>query len=168
MAEILFYHLTEKPLEAALPELLSRTLARGWRATVRCGSPERAADLSRRLWTFADDSFLPHGDASDGRAERQPIYLTAGGETPNAPDALFLVDGAAVDPSEAGGFTRVCVLFDGRDAAQLGAARRAWKATVDAEVSAIYWAQEAGGRWTKKAERAPDAGAENTDGSGAT
>ncbi|MEO1328472.1 MAG: DNA polymerase III subunit chi [Pseudomonadota bacterium] len=156
MAEAVFYHLTRRPLEEALPDLLLRTLERGWRAVVRCGSEARAEDLNRRLWTFRDEAFLPHGGPGDGRPERQPIYLTAGSETPNAPDLLFLVDGAAAAPEEAARFTRVCLMFDGRDAAATAGARSAWKAMVEAGIPAIYWAQSDQGRWEKKAEKRPD------------
>ena len=41
MTEVLFYHLERQPLERVLPNLLERTLERGWRAVVQCGDPER-------------------------------------------------------------------------------------------------------------------------------
>ena len=157
MAEALFYHLTLRPLEIALPELLQRTLMKNWRAVVRCGVQARVDDLNRRLWTYDDASFLPHGAAGDGHAERQPIYLTAGEETPNAPDLLFLIDGAEARSEEFARFERVCLMFDGRDPDAVAAARAQWKAVVAAGVPAIYWAEESGGKWVKKAEKKPDA-----------
>ena len=42
MAEVLFYHLETRPLEAVMPLLLEKTLERGWRAVVEVGSRERA------------------------------------------------------------------------------------------------------------------------------
>ena len=39
--EALFYHLERHPLEVVLPQLLLRTLERGWRAVVQAGSEER-------------------------------------------------------------------------------------------------------------------------------
>ena len=41
MADILFYHLQNKALEAVLPTLLAKSLERGWRVVVEAGSPER-------------------------------------------------------------------------------------------------------------------------------
>ena len=61
MAEIGFYHLTRSTLEEALPRLLDKAYAAGQRALVRVGSPERVELLDRALWTFARESFLPHG-----------------------------------------------------------------------------------------------------------
>ncbi|MEM8753025.1 MAG: DNA polymerase III subunit chi [Pseudomonadota bacterium] len=152
MGEVLFYHLTRTPLEQAAPPILEKCLERGWKVTLRAGSPERAEALNRHLWTYRDESFLPHGAAGDGDAERQPIYLTSTTETPNEPDILFLCDGAAADPTEMGGYLRALLMFDGHDEEALAAARSAWKAVTDTGLKAIYWAQTEQGGWTKKAE----------------
>ncbi len=85
MAEVLFYQLTATPLEASLPELLERSLARGWRVVLRCGSEAGLAALDAMLWTYRDDAFLPHGTAATGHAALQPVYLTLGDENPTAP-----------------------------------------------------------------------------------
>lgn len=152
MGEVLFYHLTRTPLEAAAPPILEKCLERGWKVTLRAGSKERVEALNRHFWTFREDSFLPHGTAADGHAERQPIYLTAGNETPNAPDILFLCDGAEAKPDEMGGYLRALLMFDGHDEAAVAEARTAWKAVIDAGLKAIYWAQTDTGGWTKRAE----------------
>lgn len=152
-AETLFYHLTTRPLEAALPELLEKTLARGWRAVLRARSPERVARLNGWLWTWREDSFLPHGTAEDGHAARQPIYLTARDEAPNDPQVLFLVDGADWTEGEHVRLARVVVLFDGNDPEAVEIARGQFRRAVDAGARATYWAQTPQGGWAKKAER---------------
>jgi len=150
VAEVLFYQLTASPLEASLPEMLERSLARGWRVVLRCGSPEGMAMLDGLLWSYRDDSFLAHGTAQAGHAALQPIYLTLGEENPNAANVLMLVDGARAAPAEMAGFERTCLLFDGHDARALEAARADWKAVRAAALPAKYWAQEQG-RWVQKA-----------------
>jgi DNA polymerase-3 subunit chi len=152
MAEALFYHLTERPLEAAAPEILEKCLERGWRVTLRAGAAARLAALDRHLWTYRDDAFLPHGTSADGHAERQPIYLTAGREAPNDPQVLMLVEGAEASPEEMARFERTVLIFDGGDQAALDRAREAWRAATGAGLRAVYWAQE-GGRWVKKREQ---------------
>ncbi|TPE52966.1 DNA polymerase III subunit chi [Amaricoccus solimangrovi] len=150
MAEALFYHLTHSSLEQSLPDLLEKTLARGWRALVRCGSEAGLAALDERLWTWRDDAFLPHGTARSPHAALQPVYLTLGAENPNRADVLMLVDGARAGAAEIAGFTRACLIFDGADPAAVEAARRDWRAVREAGIPAKYWAQEKG-RWTQKA-----------------
>ncbi len=152
MGEVLFYHLTARPLEQAAPQILEKCVERGWRVVVRAGSPERAEGLNRLLWTYRDDGFLPHGGPNDGHAAQQPIYLTAGPETPNNPDVLLLCDGAAAEPSEMGKYMRALLMFDGHDEQAVSAARTAWVAIKNANLKAVYWAQTDEGGWVKKAE----------------
>ena len=147
MADVLFYHLTEKTLEQALPQLLERTLANGWRAVVQSGDEERLEGLDNHLWTYREDSFLPHGREGDGAAH--PIWLTAGEDDPNGAQVRFLVQGAT--PPEIHTHQRVAYLFDGLDNDAVATARERWKAEKAAGHVLTYWQQE-GGRWVKKAE----------------
>jgi DNA polymerase-3 subunit chi len=146
-----FYHLSGAPLERSLPEMLERSLARGWRVIVRCGSEPGMAKLDAQLWTYRDDAFLPHGTAAGGHPERQPVYLTLGAENPNDATVLMLVDGARAAPDEMAEFDLTCLVFDGADSRTLETARDDWRAVRAAGLSAVYWAQE-NGRWVKKAE----------------
>jgi DNA polymerase-3 subunit chi len=152
MGEAYFYHLTRRPLEAALPQLLEASLARGWRVAVRGGDAERLAWLDEKLWLGPEDGFLPHGLAGGAHDARQPVLLTTGREMPNGAACLMAVDGAEVAPEEVETLDRVCVLFDGNDAAALERARGQWAALSKAGCRAQYWSEESG-RWEKKAER---------------
>jgi DNA polymerase-3 subunit chi len=152
MAEILFYHLSTASVEQALPDLLERSLARGWRAIVRCGSEPALAMLDTALWTYREESFLPHATAEAGRAALQPVYLTTGPENPNGAEILMLALGARLEIGEATRFRRICVLFEADDAAAVAAARVGWKAAQAAGLDVRYWTQE-GGRWVEKAGR---------------
>ncbi|MBR7620143.1 DNA polymerase III subunit chi [Phenylobacterium sp. 20VBR1] len=146
--EVWFYHLERTGLDQALPELLEKTLARGWRAIVRATGPARVEHLDGWLWAYRDESFLPHAPADEPGAARQPILLTTGDENPNGADALFLVDGA--EPGELGDYTRCVVLFDGGDEEALATARRQWKSVKAKGLPASYWKQQGRG-WEKQA-----------------
>jgi DNA polymerase-3 subunit chi len=147
--EALFYHLEHAPLDRVLPLLVEKTLERGWRAVIQAGSAERVTALDMLLWTYRDDSFLPHGTAADGKPERQPVFLTDTGATPNGAQVRFLVDGAT--PSAYAGHERFVVLFDGGDPDAVTAARAQWTAAKAAGCTVTYWQQGADGRWEKKA-----------------
>jgi DNA polymerase III subunit chi len=149
MTEVLFYQLDRQPLDRVLPGLLERTLQRGWRAVVQAGSRERAEALDGMLWTYAEESFLPHGMARDGYAAEQPVYLTADGDNPNGATVRFLVDGADADGLAV--YERVVYLFDGRDEEALQAARGQWKRARAEGFTVTYWQQNERGGWEKKA-----------------
>ncbi|HXA39532.1 MAG TPA: DNA polymerase III subunit chi [Phenylobacterium sp.] len=146
--EVWFYHLERTGLEQALPELLEKTLQRGWKAVVRVREAGRMQHLDAALWSYRDESFLPHGPDDEPQAPRQPILLTTGFDNPNAADALFLVDGA--EPGDLGGYARCVVLFDGGDEAQLAVARAQWSAVKATGVAVSYWKQQARG-WERQA-----------------
>ena len=147
MTEVWFYHLEQTPLERALPELLEKTLARGWRALVRTGDLARLEPLDETLWTYRDESFLPHGRADGPEPERQPVLLTTELENPNGAHALFLIDDA--EPGELESFARCVLMFDGRSEAELASARARWAAFRRAGLTLSYWKQEPGG-WKKQ------------------
>ena len=148
MTEVLFYHLEQRPLESVLPELLQRSLERGWRAVVQVGSDERLEGLNAHLWSYDDASFLPHGSAADGHAEEQPVWLTTGNDNPNGANVRFLVDGA--DSADFTGYDRIVFMFDAADAEVLAKARVAWKAALASGGEATYWRQDENGRWAKQ------------------
>ncbi len=149
MTEILFYHLEHQPLERVLPSLVEKTLGRGWRAVIQAGSQERVEALDTLLWTYREESFLPHGTKSDGNAAAQPVYLTSDEDNPNGAQVRFLVDGA--ETGELTAYARVVYLFDGRDAAAVARAREQWKGARASGSDVTYWQQSAEGRWEKKA-----------------
>lgn len=149
MTEVLFYHLQNAPLEQVLPQLLERSLERGWRAIVRAGGEERLDALNNALWTYSDDSFLPHGTKDDGAPALEPVFLTVEDENPNKANVLFVVDGAS--PGNIGFYDRCVLMFDGRDEAALATAREHWKTLKAEGHDATYWQQSPEGRWEKKA-----------------
>lgn len=147
--EVWFYHLERTSLDQALPELLDKTLQKGWRALVRAPDRDRLEHLDGWLWAWRDDSFLAHGLAEEPEAERQPILLTTAYENPNRAQALFLLDGA--EPGELDAFERCLILFDGRDEAAVGEARRRWKDLKGQGLPISYWKQSERGAWEKTA-----------------
>ncbi|MCT7375924.1 DNA polymerase III subunit chi [Chelativorans salis] len=147
--EVLFYHLTESTLEEALPPLVEKSLERGWKVAVQTAGEERRDALDARLWTFRDDSFLPHGTDREPNAAEQPVLLTTAPESPNGATIRFLVDGA--EPGPLDGYERAVFLFDGHDTAQLDAARAQWKVMKAAGHDVTYWQQGRDRRWEKKA-----------------
>lgn len=152
MAEVRFYHLTERPLEAVLPVMLERSLERGWRALVRGTAPARIEALSHTLWTWREASFLAHGTPADGAPARQPIWLTCEAGNPNRADALFLIDGAGAATDELSALQMTAVLFDGLDPAAVERARAQWRDVTGAGLRAVYWAQDERGAWVKRHE----------------
>ena len=147
--EFWFYHLESQPLQAVLPVLLEKTLQRGWRALLRFSTSEWLDTVDGALWTYRDNSFLPHGTARDGHAARQPVFLTLDAPNPNGAQALFLLEIAT--ESEPARFARIIRLFADADEEARTLARTEWKTAKEAGLKVSYWRQDASGTWKKAA-----------------
>ena len=148
MTELLFYHLQRQPLERVLPALIEKSLERGWRVVVQAASEERLDALDAHLWTFRDDSFLPHGTWREPDAGEQPILLTVGGDNPNGAAVRFLVDGAPV-PADAQAYQRIVLIFDGEDPDAVATARTRWNEARAQGFEVTYWQPDDDGRWQR-------------------
>ncbi|MCQ8185416.1 DNA polymerase III subunit chi [Parvularcula maris] len=142
MTEIFFYQLERSRLEEALPSLLEKTLAKGWRALVKADTPEALEALDEALWTYRDESFLPHGTSG----AEEPVLLSLSDEAPNGAAAAFLTPGTEMDAEAMKGFERCVLLFDQAGTAD---ARERWKALKAEGFDVTYWRQDARGRWEK-------------------
>jgi DNA polymerase-3 subunit chi len=150
MTEILFYHLQHKTLDRALPELLEKSIERGWRVIVQAASEERIEALDAHLWSYRDDGFLPHGTWREPEAAAQPVLLTINDGNPNQANVRFLIDGAPV-PADAESYQRIVLMFDGEDEDAVAAARERWSEAKARGFEATYWQPDEQGRWQRKA-----------------
>ncbi len=147
MSEILFYHLESQPLERVLPVLVEKSLERGWKVVVETSSDERAEAIDNMLWTYRDDSFLPHARAGGSEDAVQPVLITTRPHNPNGAQVRFFVDRAVPQTGE--GYERIVFMFSGRDPDAVTEARTAWRALKDGN-AVTYWQQEPNGLWVKK------------------
>ena len=150
MSRVDFYHLQKQSLEEVLPKLLEKAYSSGKKTLVKIGSEERVSFLNGALWTYSEQSFLPHGCKKDGNAEFQPIWLTSEDENPNNAELLFLVDGAKSDIHDIERFIRIFNIFDGQSEEAIAEAREFWKKMKNAGHECHYWQQTPTGNWQEK------------------
>ena len=136
-----FYHLGASPLERVLPSICEKVLASGGRLLV-VAEEEMLPRLDEQLWTYARDSFLPHGTVRPGA---QPILLSAEPAPANGASNVALADGRWRE--EALGFERCFYFFD---AGRLDEARNVWRGLkANAQVQPRYWKQDEQGKWVQ-------------------
>lgn len=155
MTEVLFYHLQNMSLESVLPPLLEKSLERGWRVVVQSTSQERTDALDAHLWTYRDDSFLPHAiwrageEGRAGDAHDHPIVLAVEEGNPNRANVRFLIDNAALPP-DSHAYERMVLVFNGDDTDALAAARGAWTDCKARGFEVTYWQADERGRWQRR------------------
>jgi DNA polymerase-3 subunit chi len=149
LSEFRFLHLERRRIDQALPDILEEALTAGWRVVVQAASEERVEALNERLWTYADESFLPHGSARDGEAREQPVYLTAGDDNPNGARLRVLLSGVPAAVFAEAEYERVALLFDGRDEEAVAEARREWTEVKSSGAAPSYWREGEDGGWAR-------------------
>lgn len=145
-----FYHLQELPLEKALPKLCEKAYLTGKNIKILVGNEERVEFINSLLWTYNEESFLPHGSKKDGFAEEQPIFISANETNENNAKILFLVDGALPDVQKLTDYERVLNIFDGKNETALNNARNYWKEIKSLGGELHYWQQKDNGSFEQK------------------
>ncbi|MGB0906984.1 MAG: DNA polymerase III subunit chi [Maricaulaceae bacterium] len=148
MTEHWFYHLEASTVQSVLPGLMEKTLQRGWRALVKL--PEgQIADVDQFLWTYQDQSFLPHGRDDEPLSDQQPILLSSTAQAAAGANCVVLIDGAEV--ADLSGVSRCIVMINGRNQESIARERKRWNALKQAGETLSYWQQDERGQWKKKA-----------------
>jgi DNA polymerase-3 subunit chi len=104
--------------------LIEKIRARGLRVLVHCPDSGEAQSLDRRLWSFREDSFIPHGRVGQVDATLTPVLISPNGEP--ATEQQVLINLALEAPAFFARFARLCELLDQRPEV-LEAGRQRWK-----------------------------------------
>lgn len=142
VTEVFFYHLERSRPEQVLPTLLEKTLQRGWNALVKLADSDAVGAMDEALWTYREESFLPHGV----EGAEHPVLLTRGDEALNGAQVAFLAPGTMMVPDAMRLFERCVLLFlpEGAEAA-----RAQWRILKDEGFTVTYWKQTMEGRWER-------------------
>ena len=150
MTRVDFYHLQKSTLDQVLPKLCEKAYSAGNRIKIMLSTEERVEFINSLLWTYNEESFLPHGSKKDGFIKEQPIFISTNEENENQADLLILADGAIFKAQDLCLYNRVLNIFDGNDASALSKAREFWKDIKELGLELHYWQQNDQGQFEQK------------------
>ena len=148
MSEVFFYHLTQTPLEIALPKILERALSEKWSIEIRTSANTNLDEISNAIWRGPEESFLPHCLEDHEDLQDYPIVLCKS-PLKDWRDCLIVVGQADLKENEVKNYKRICLIFDAKIEAELSKARKSWKKLSEEGINTAYWAEDKG-RWVKK------------------
>ena len=148
MTDVRFYHLEKLNLEKALPVLLEDILESNQRVLLVGQSIERLSSIDSFLWTYKENSWLPHGLLNEKYSESQPILLSTNQFALNEARVMVLVDGVSIDQPEK--FSCIFDMFDGNDDLMLQAARGRWTECKKKGLKLTYWQENGNQSWQQR------------------
>ncbi len=108
--------------------LAERARADDQRVLIHCPDLSNARHLDRLLWTYRDQSFLPHGLVGETNPTLTPVLISPNGEP--ATEDQVLINLSPEVPEFFARFERLCEPLD-HDPAVRDAGRRRWKCYRD-------------------------------------
>jgi DNA polymerase-3 subunit chi len=147
MPEIRFYHVQKLEKDAAIPALVSKAYDSGYRIVVLTESEQQTKKINELLWTWKDDSFLPHGTDKDEKPEDHPIWISSKNKNPNNA-TMVLLTAPALETS-LDDYELCCIMIDGQKPDDIEKGRIKWKELKEKGASLSYWQQENTGTWKK-------------------
>ena len=150
MTEVLFYHLQNMTVENVLPPLLEKSLERGWRVVVQSTSEERADALDAHLWTYRDNSFLPHATWRAGDAADQPVLLAVDGDQSEPAPMSASWSTMPRCPRIRIPMSGWCCCSTATTPKRSPQARGAWTDCKSRGFEVTYWQADEQGRWRRR------------------
>lgn len=149
MTEIRFYHLLRDTTTKAVPDILTKALAKGIRVLLKLPNEERRKYYDDWLWRFQAESFLPHAQDGDLVPEAHPVWLSTENVAPNGATMAFVIEGAELPPFDS--FALICMMFDSENEDRLQQARKLWgDLKKQKDLTLTYWKQGDDGRWVQQ------------------
>lgn len=115
--QVLFYRIHDD-WQIHFPRLLEKIYSSNHKISVQFGSESVRDSLNEYLWTWKEDSFLPHGiDIGEESvfASFQPILLTVKGDNTNSSTIRFFVDKALMHNDDIGRYDKIVFIVDNND-----------------------------------------------------
>ena len=93
----------------------------GRKVYIEAAGQSEAQDMDKRLWTFADGSFVPHAVAGGPDQAQEPVLISAQPGNPNSAEVLILLHPR--DPMASRDFSMAILLIPAEDGPELDACR---------------------------------------------
>ena len=115
MTQIIFYSTAPLQVEKTLFALLEKSLEKGNKSLLLFKDKEKCLSINEQLWTYKQNSFLPHISEDDQIYDNIdiPVYLSTKNENPFKAELLFSIDGFL--PDNVDHFERVIIIIDVND-----------------------------------------------------
>ena len=137
-----FYNSSNRDLVADIALLTENIFKKNNRIVIFCTDQETAEVVDDYLWSFRDDSFIPHSIKKCGKTSLNPILVTSDLDEGYEHNVLLAFNGVLIKEKDWEKFTKIYYFFDDQNKKEKHNARSMWKSFSSFDVNCKYWINE--------------------------
>ncbi len=137
-----FYNASHRDVVADVARLTENIFKKNNRIVIFCIDQETTEVVDDFLWSYRDDSFIPHAIKKHGESSLNPILVTTDLDKVYEHNVLVALNGVLIKENDWQRFAKIYYFFDNQDINEKENARLMWKSFSSSNVGCKYWVNE--------------------------
>ncbi len=137
-----FYNSSHRDVVRDITWLTENIFKKRNRIVIFCTDQETAEVVDDFIWSYGDDSFIPHSIKKYRETSLDPILVTTDLDGGYEHNVLVALNGVLIKENDWQRFTKIYYFFDNQDIEEKENARSMWKSFSSLEVNCKYWINE--------------------------
>ena len=137
-----FYNSSNRDLVADIALLTENIFKKNSRIVIFCEDQETAELVDDYLWSYRDDSFIPHSIKKHRETSIDPILVTTDLYGVYEHNVLVALNGVLIKEKDWQRFAKIYYFFDDQDSGEKENARSMWKSFSSLDINCKYWINE--------------------------
>ncbi len=146
MKEIFFYNIESRDFLKDISLLIEKLFRQGIKVLIFCPDDSIARLLDDFLWTFKEESFIPHIVVDKNYNHLETIIISKDKLNVESFKTLIVFKGSSVDSAFCNKFEKTYYFFDDNNADEKKLARNVWREALRLGIKCNYWRVE-NNRW---------------------
>ena len=137
-----FYKSSHRDVVRDIAWLTESIFKKNNRIVIFCTDQETAEVVDDFIWSYRDDSFIPHSIKKHRETSLDPILVTTDLDGSYEHNVLLALNGVLIKEKDWQRFAKVYYFFDDQDSREKENARAMWKSFSSLAVNCKYWINE--------------------------
>ena len=139
MRELYFYNTSSRDFLGDITQLIERLYIQEHKVIVLCPDNDVSAIVDEYLWSYKDESFLPHIKVDKDPSEFDSIVISSYQLNLESYKTLIVFKGSSVEIDYINYFKKVYYFFDNSKNDEREVARTLWKEAIKSGTKCKYW-----------------------------
>jgi len=137
-----FYNASHRDVVADITWLTENIFKKNNSIVIFCTDQETAKVVDDFLWSYKEDSFLPHALKKHEEVSLNPILVSTDLDEGFEHNVLIALNGVLINEKDWQRFAKIYYFFDDQDMTEKENARSMWKSFSSLDIDCKYWINE--------------------------